>query len=59
MATKKSTKANGTKVDGTNEFFANAISPSMENFVFMEKATQILEIGFATEKNIVLYGPGE
>lgn len=54
MATKKSTKANGT-----NEFFANAISPSMENFVFMEKAAQILEIGFATEKNIVLYGPGE
>ena len=53
MATKKSTKANGT-----NEFFANAISPSMENFVFMEKAAQILEIGFATEKNIVLYGPG-
>ena len=42
-----------------NEFFANATTPSMESFVFMEKAAQILEIGLATEKNIVLYGPGE
>lgn len=43
--------------DGTNEFFANAVNPS-QGFVFMEKASQILDIGFATEKNIVLYGPG-
>jgi hypothetical protein len=41
-----------------NEFFANATIPAMESFVFMEKAAQILEIGLATEKNIVLYGPG-
>ena len=53
-----SKKTTEVSTDGTNEFFANAISPSMESFVFMEKASQILEIGFATEKNIVLYGPG-
>jgi hypothetical protein len=52
MATKKKTTAN----NGTEEFFASA-SP-MENFVYMEKTAQILEIGLATEKNIVLYGPG-
>jgi len=45
-------------MNGTDEFFANAVNPSTEGFVFMEKALQILNIGFATEKNIVLYGPG-
>ena len=46
------------EIEETNDFFAEATIPAMENFVFMEKAAQILEIGFATEKNIVLYGPG-
>lgn len=32
----------------------------LENqFVFMDKTLQILDIGFATRKNVVLYGPGE
>lgn len=31
----------------------------LENqFVFMDKTLQILDIGFATRKNVVLYGPG-
>lgn len=47
-----------TSTEGTNEFFANATVPTMENFVFMDKTVQLLNIGFATEKNIVLYGPG-
>jgi hypothetical protein len=46
------------KTTENNEFFANATTPAMESFVFMEKTAQILEIGLATEKNIVLYGPG-
>ena len=54
----KNKKSETVTNDGANEFFANATVPAMESFVFMEKAVQILEIGFATEKNIVLYGPG-
>ncbi len=30
-----------------------------EKFVFMDKTVQILDIGFNTCKNLVLYGPGE
>lgn len=52
MATKNTTPAN----NGTEEFFT-AKNP-MDGFVFMEKTAQVLEIGFATDKNIVLYGPG-
>jgi len=29
-----------------------------ENFVFMDKTASVLEIGFSTCKNLVLYGPG-
>lgn len=52
MATEKTTPES----NGTEEFFAK--NP-MDGFVFMEKTAQVLEIGFVTEKNIVLYGPGE
>lgn len=55
---KMSTEKKNPEIEGTNNFFANATIPAVENFVFMEKAVQILEIGYATEKNIVLYGPG-
>jgi MoxR-like ATPase len=34
------------------------IGPSTNSFVFMEKTSKILEIGFSTNKNLVLYGPG-
>ena len=34
------------------------MKPAMQSFVFMEKTAQVLNIGFSTEKNIVLYGPG-
>jgi hypothetical protein len=36
-----------------------SIGPSTNSFVFMEKTSKILEIGFSTNKNLVLYGPGE
>lgn len=35
------------------------VSILKEKFVFMDKTEQILNIGFETCKNIVLYGPGE
>jgi hypothetical protein len=35
------------------------MKPATQEFVFMEKTEQVLKIGFSTEKNIVLYGPGE
>ena len=35
-----------------------SIGPSANSFVFMEKTSKILEIGFSTNKNLVLYGPG-
>lgn len=34
------------------------VSTLKEKFVFMDKTEQILNIGFETRKNIVLYGPG-
>jgi MoxR-like ATPase len=52
MATENTTPVS----NGTEEFFT-AKNP-MDGFVFMEKTAQVLEIGFATQKNIVLYGPG-
>lgn len=46
--------------NGTDEFLAgNFNQPTVKDFVFMEKTAKLLEIGLATEKNIVLYGPGE
>lgn len=35
---------------------ANAVA---EKFVFMDKTVNILNVGFSTCKNVVLYGPGE
>lgn len=49
---------NVNSTETTQDFFVQTTTSSLENFVFMEKAIQILEIGFATKKNIVLYGPG-
>ena len=43
--------------NGTNDFFVDK-APTMDSFVFMDKTAKVLEIGFETEKNIVLYGPG-
>lgn len=34
------------------------IGASTNGFVFMEKTSKILEIGFSSNKNLVLYGPG-
>lgn len=28
-------------------------------FVFMDKTLQVLDVGIKTQKNVVLYGPGE
>jgi hypothetical protein len=35
------------------------VSTIKDKFVFMDKTVQVLDIGFNTRKNIVLYGPGE
>lgn len=34
-------------------------NPVAEKFVFMDKTVNILNVGFQTCKNVVLYGPGE
>jgi hypothetical protein len=57
MATKKENTEN-KEVTGTEEFFMDK-GITMDSFVFMDKTAKVLEIGFETEKNIVLYGPGE
>jgi len=37
----------------------NAVkNPVAEKFVFMDKTVSILNVGFSTAKNVVLYGPG-
>ena len=37
----------------------NAVkNPVAEKFVFMDKTVNILNVGFSTAKNVVLYGPG-
>jgi MoxR-like ATPase len=36
----------------------SVVSSAKDKFVFMDKTVQVLEIGFNTSKNIVLYGPG-
>ena len=38
----------------------NAVkNPVAEKFVFMDKTVSILNVGFSTGKNVILYGPGE
>jgi hypothetical protein len=38
----------------------NAVkNPVAEKFVFMDKTVSILNVGFSTAKNVILYGPGE
>ena len=45
--------------DATQDFLnGKGMNPSVKDFVFMEKTAQILEIGYLTQKNIVLYGAG-
>jgi hypothetical protein len=51
-------KRGAQKSTENNAFAINSSNPVLDGFVFMEKTAQILEIGLATEKNIVLYGPG-
>jgi hypothetical protein len=34
-------------------------NPVAEKFVFMDKTVNILNVGYSTCKNVVLYGPGE
>jgi hypothetical protein len=38
----------------------NAVkNPVSEKFVFMDKTVSVLNVGFSTAKNVILYGPGE
>ena len=34
-------------------------NPVGDKFVFMDKTVNILNVGFSTSKNVILYGPGE
>ena len=34
-------------------------NPVAEKFVFMDKTVNILNVGYSTCKNVILYGPGE
>jgi len=36
----------------------NQTNPATEKFVFMDKTVNILNVGFSTAKNVILYGPG-
>jgi MoxR-like ATPase len=36
----------------------NVKTKTTEKFVFMDKTASVLEIGYSTRKNVVLYGPG-
>ena len=37
---------------------SKSVSTAKEKFVFMDKTEKVLEIGYNTGKNVVLYGPG-
>ena len=50
LKTKKMKKSVETK---------NQTNPATEKFVFMDKTVNILNVGFSTAKNVILYGPGE
>jgi ribosomal protein L23 len=49
LTTKKAMKATKNAVK----------NPVAEKFVFMDKTVSILNVGFSTAKNVILYGPGE
>jgi len=34
-------------------------NPVGDKFVFMDKTVNVLNVGFSTGKNVILYGPGE
>ena len=58
-STRKAAVKNVVTEDATQDFLNGKGMSTVKDFVFMEKTAQILNIGFQTEKNIVLYGPGE
>jgi MoxR-like ATPase len=47
-----------TKEETMKNLNESVVSSAKDKFVFMDKTVQVLEIGFNTSKNIVLYGPG-
>lgn len=36
-----------------------SVENTAQKFVFMDKTVNILNVGYQTGKNVVLYGPGE
>lgn len=48
-----------TKEKMTTKTKKAAKNPVAEKFVFMDKTVNILNVGFQTGKNVVLFGPGE
>ena len=55
MASKKTNTSKKVNADFST---VDTTSSLMEDFVFMDKTLQILNIGMATQKNVILYGPG-
>jgi hypothetical protein len=51
LITKRKMKSTATKSVKKN--------PVGDKFVFMDKTVSILNVGFSTRKNVILYGPGE
>lgn len=47
------------KMEKTKTNKKTAKNPVAEKFVFMDKTVNILNVGFQTGKNVVLFGPGE
>jgi len=55
----KELNKNSLKTKKTMKATKNAVkNPVAEKFVFMDKTVSILNVGFSTAKNVILYGPG-
>jgi len=47
------------KMRNTVKNTGKQVNEMAEKFVFMDKTVNVLNVGFSTCKNVVLYGPGE
>ena len=55
----KQLNKNSLKTKKAMKATKNAVkNPVAEKFVFMDKTVSILNVGFSTAKNVILYGPG-
>lgn len=47
------------KMKTTEKTTKRVANPVADKFVFMDKTVNILNVGYSTCKNVILYGPGE